>query len=139
MSDWNDRNQRIIEEFRANGGRVGGNFKNTTLLLLHTVGVKSGRQHVTPLSTLKDGDRWVVIASKGGYPTHPDWYRNLTANPEVTVEVGTDKFEAQAVVMEEPERSELFKKMAARYSYFNDYEQKTSRIIPVITISQKHV
>src|SRR5262245_35732284 len=96
-----DHNAGIIQEFRTNDGRVGGYFEGATLLLLHTVGAKSGREHVTPLVYLPDGDRYVVIASKGGAPTNPDWYYNLLAHPDVTVEVGTDTVAVRAEVVED--------------------------------------
>jgi len=90
MSDPNDWNKQIIEEFRANDGKVGGHFENMTLLLLHTTGVKSGQPRLNPVAYVKDGDQYVIMASKGGAPTHPDWYYNLVANPQVTVEVGSE-------------------------------------------------
>src|SRR5687768_2200264 len=107
MSEANDRNKAIIEEFRANQGKVGGYFAGKTLLLLHTTGAKSGQERVNPVAYIKDGDRYVVIASKGGAPTNPDWYYNLVANPTVSVEVGTDQFQAHAEVVPEPERTRL--------------------------------
>src|SRR5512138_1681824 len=103
MTTPNDRNQGIITEFRANAGKVGGFFAGKSLLILHTVGKRTGQEHVTPVAYVRDGDRFVVIASKGGAPTHPDWYRNLCAHPLVTVEVGTESFQAQADVATEPE------------------------------------
>lgn len=132
MSDWN---KQIIEEFRANEGRVGGYFKNTTLLLLHNIGAKSGKQRVNPVAYTKDNGRYVIIASKGGASTNPDWYYNLKANPEVEVEVGTDRFKVQAKVTEEPERTRLYDQMAAKYKGFEEYRQKTERQIPVITLT----
>ncbi len=126
-----DRNKAIIEEFRANEGKVGGYFANTTLLILHTTGVKSGQPRVNPAAYMVDGDRYVIIASKGGAPNHPAWYHNLVANPQVTVEVGTEKFEALATSAEEPERTQLYEKMAARYPGFGEYQRKTERVIPV--------
>jgi len=133
MSDWN---KAIIEEFRANGGKVGGRFMNRNLLLLHTTGAKSGIQHVTPVVYMENGDRLVIIASKGGAPTHPGWYYNLIANPEVSVEVGTEQYQAKATVAVEPTRSELYKKMAKLYPFFSEYEQKTTRVIPVIILER---
>ncbi|MCB8984891.1 MAG: nitroreductase family deazaflavin-dependent oxidoreductase [Ardenticatenaceae bacterium] len=134
MSDWN---KKIIEEFRANEGRVGGNFANMTLLLLHTTGAKSGRPRLNPVAYTKDKDRLVIIASKGGAESHPDWYYNVLANPNVTVEVGSEKYEAIATVEEEPERTRLYDQMAAQYPGFEAYRQKTSRVIPVITLKRK--
>ena len=130
----NDRNQRIIEEFRANQGIVGGYFVNTPLLLVHTKGAKSGDERINPVAYFKEGDHYVIIASKGGAENNPDWYYNLKANPDVTVEVGTETFEAQAEIAQEPERSELFDKMAARNPAFAEYEQRTERVIPVIKL-----
>ncbi len=133
MSSWNEK---IIKEFRENDGKVGGNFENTPLVLLHTSGAKSGKGRVNPMAYFEDHGRLVVIASKGGADSHPDWYYNLKANPEVHVEVGADVFEATATITEEPERTQLFAKMAARNPAFADYEKKTNRVIPVITLSR---
>ena len=133
MTDWN---KEVIEEFRANEGRVGGFFKNMNLLLLHTTGAKSGKPRLNPTAYMEDGNRIVIIASKAGAPTHPSWYYNLVANPKVSVEVGTKKFRALASVTEEPERTSLYDKMAALYPGFEEYRQKTTRIIPVITLSK---
>ena len=105
MAEVKDWNKNIIEEFRANGGSVGGNFEGRTLLLLHTKGAKSGQEHVNPLAYTKDDDRLVIIASKGGAPTHPDWYYNIVAHPHLTVEMGTEQFQVDAKVVEEPDRS----------------------------------
>jgi deazaflavin-dependent oxidoreductase (nitroreductase family) len=135
MSDLNERNKKIIDEFRANGGKVGGNFEGKTLLLLHTKGAKSGQERINPVACIKDGTRYAVIASKGGAPTHPDWYFNVIANPLVTVEVGTEKFQARATVAEEPERTRLYDKMAEMMPGFNDYRIKTTRVIPVIVLT----
>lgn len=136
MSDLNERNKRIIDEFRANEGRVGGPFEGKTLLLLHTLGAKSQQERINPVACIKDGDRWAVIASKGGAPTHPDWYYNIVANPQVTVEVGTEKFQARATVAEEPERSRLYESMVTVMPGFDDYRRKTTRVIPVIVLTR---
>ena len=135
MSDRNERNKKIIEEFRANQGKVGGHFEGKTLLLLHTKGAKSGEERVNPVAYVKDKDRWVVIASKGGAPTNPDWYYNLRANPQVTIEVGTEKHQARAAIVEEPERTRLHNKMVEMMPGFDDYRQKTSREIPVFVLT----
>ncbi|HSG41727.1 MAG TPA: nitroreductase family deazaflavin-dependent oxidoreductase [Anaerolineales bacterium] len=132
MSDWN---QKIIEEFRANEGKVGGHFEGKALLLLHTSGAKSGRERINPLATVRDGDRFVVIASKGGADTHPDWYHNIVANPQVTVEFGTDTFQADAAVTDEPERTRLYDKMVEMMAGFDEYRKRTTRIIPVIVLT----
>jgi deazaflavin-dependent oxidoreductase (nitroreductase family) len=136
MSNPNDWNRKVIEEFRANEGVVGGPFENMTLLLLHTIGAKSGRSRINPVATMPDGDPYVIIASKGGGPTNPDWYYNVVANSEVNIEIGTDEFKAQADVVPEPERTELYGKMATLYPGFAEYEQKTDRVIPVITLTR---
>lgn len=134
MSDFN---KQVIEEFRANAGQVGGFFAGKQLLLLHTTGAKSGLPRLNPLVTFADGDRYIIVASKGGAPTHPDWYYNLVAHPEVTVEVGSEQFAARATVTDEPERSELYAKAAAIYDFFIEYEKKAGRIIPVITLEKE--
>ena len=134
MSDLNERNKKIIEEFRANGGKVGGNFAGRPLLLLHTTGAKSGQERINPLACVKDGNRLVVIASKGGSDTNPDWYYNVIANPQVTVEVGTETFQAQAIVAEEPERTRLYDKMVEVMPGFEGYRRNTTREIPVIVL-----
>ena len=134
MSDWN---KKVIEEFRANKGKVGGYFENMTLLLLHTRGAKSGLLRLSPTAYTEDGDRLVIIASKGGADTHPDWYYNVVANPNVTIEVGTETYDAVATVEQEPERTRLYDQMAAQYPGFEAYRQKTSRNIPVITLKRK--
>ena len=134
MSDYN---RAIIEEFRASGGNVGGPFEGATLLLLTTIGARSGRRHTTPLMYLADGERFVVFGSKGGAPTNPDWYHNLRANPLVTVEVGPDKFEARATVATGEERDRLFARQKALRQQFAEYEAKTTRTIPVIVLERK--
>ncbi len=131
----NDYNQKTIEEFRANKGKVGGPFEGRTLLLLHHKGAKTGRERVNPVAYIRDGDRLVIVASKGGAPTNPDWYYNVIANPLVTVEVGTDKFQARAAVANEPERTRLYDKMVAVNPGFDEYRKKTTRQIPVITLT----
>ena len=131
-----DMNKEIIEEFRTNDGKVGGYFENMSLLLLHTTGAKSGQPRLNPVAYTNEGDRLVIIASKSGAPTNPDWYYNVVANPEVGVEVGTEQFQARAAVMPEPERTELFGKMASKYPGFADYEKNTTRVIPVITLTR---
>ena len=134
MSDWN---KAIIEEFRANKGKVGGQFEHTKLLLLHTKGAKSGLERVNPVAYFIDDNRYVIIASKGGADTNPDWYHNLLAHPDVSVEVGTEQFPAIAAVPSEPERTQLYEKMESISSGFTEYKHKTSRIIPVVTLSRK--
>jgi len=135
MSKPNDWNTSIIEEFRANGGKVGGQFAGRTLLLLHTTGAKTQETRVNPVAYTTDGERLVIIASKGGAPTHPAWYHNLVANPVVTVEVGTEKFQARAAVVAEPERTRLYDKMVAVMPGFAEYQRRTTRLIPVIVLT----
>ncbi len=134
-------NANIIEEFRKNEGRVGGGFTGATLLLLHTFGRLTGTERVNPLAYLPDDGRWVVFGSKGGALTDPDWVRNLEANPDVTIEVGTDTIPVRAtkILREEPERNELYTRQVARMPGFGDYEEKTKgiRTIPVIVLERR--
>lgn len=132
----NDFNQQIIAEFRANDGKVGGPFAGGTLLLLTTVGAKSGQSRTSPLAYLADGERMIIIASKGGAPTNPDWYHNILANPVVTVEVGTEQFQARATVAAGPERDQLFEKVVAVMPGFGEYQRNTSRQIPVVVLER---
>ena len=136
MGSPKDWNKAIIEEFRANGGKVGGYFADVTVLLLHTRGARSQQPRVNPLVYLTDGDRLVIAASKRGAPTNPDWYYNLVANPMVTVEVGTEKFQARATVAAEPERTRLYDRMAAAMPNYAEYQRSTTRIIPVIILTR---
>ena len=136
MSDPNERNQGIIKEFRANAGKVGGPFAGKSLLLLHTTGAKSRQPRINPVACIKDGDRLVIIASKGGAPTNPNWYHNLVANPLVSVETGTEEFQARASVAKEPERTHLYNKMVEMMPGFEDYRRRTTRVIPVIILTR---
>jgi deazaflavin-dependent oxidoreductase (nitroreductase family) len=129
-----DFNRAIIDEFRANDGKVGGPFEGAPVLLLTATGAKSGERRTTPVMYLPDGERMVIFASKGGAPTNPGWYHNLRANPSATVEVGSDTVDVQAVVTEGDERERLFRKQAELYPQFADYEQKTTRQIPVVAL-----
>jgi deazaflavin-dependent oxidoreductase (nitroreductase family) len=137
MSNPNDWNQQVIAEFRANDGVVGGPFENVTILLLHTIGAKSGKARLNPLATIADGEDYIIIASRGGAPTNPDWYHNLVANPEVKVEVGTEEFNAIAEITQEPERSQQYERMAGKFPAFADYQKNTERVIPVIRLSRQ--
>jgi deazaflavin-dependent oxidoreductase (nitroreductase family) len=132
----NDFNQSLIEEFRANDGKVTGVFAGRPLLLLTTTGAKSGQPRVSPLVYTTDGDRIVIIASKGGAPTNPDWYRNIVANPVVTVELPGETFQARATVIEGAERTRLYDAQAALMPGFAEYQQKTTRQIPVIVLER---
>jgi deazaflavin-dependent oxidoreductase (nitroreductase family) len=135
MNPQNERNNMIIQEFRANGGKVGGPFAGRSLLLLHTVGAKSGLPRINPVACIQDGDCYVVIASKGGAPTNPDWYYNLRANPLVTVETGSGQFQARASITQEPERTRLYDRMVEMMPGFAGYREKTTRVIPVILLT----
>jgi deazaflavin-dependent oxidoreductase (nitroreductase family) len=137
MADMNDFNRSIIDEFRANGGEVGGPFAGSPMLLLTTTGAKSGQARTVPTVYLPDGDRFVVFASKAGAPTNPDWYHNLVANPAVSVEVGSDRFDADAVVLTSDERDRLFAKQAERYPNFKAYQENTTRVIPVVALQPR--
>ena len=133
MSDFN---QQIIEEFRANGGKVGGYFESANMLLLTTMGAKSGQSRVNPLVYVADSDKIVIIASKGGAPSNPDWYYNLLANPVVTVERGTERFQARASEVRGAERDRLYAKMVEHRPGFAEYERQTTRTIPVIALER---
>ena len=132
----NDLNRQVIEEFRANAGRVGGNYDGRPLLLLTTTGRKTGRTHTTPVMYLAEGDDYCVFASKGGAPQHPAWYLNLVANARVVVELGAARFEAQATVVGPDERDALFRKQASLYGQFAEYQRKTTRTIPVVRLTR---
>lgn len=134
MSDTNDWNAKIIEEFRANAGQVGGNFAGAPLLLLHTTGAKSGRQRVNPVMYQDLGGPVAVFASKAGAPDNPDWYHNLRANPEVTAEIGTGTRSFRARVAAGAERDGIWLKQKKDYPGFADYEAKTDRQIPVVIL-----
>lgn len=136
MSSRNNVNETVIAEFRSNGGKVGGDFANMPLLLLTTIGAKSGQVRTTPLTYTTDEDRLVIVASKAGAPTNPDWYYNLLAHPVVTVETGSEHFRARARVAEEPDRERLFAKLVKQQPGFAEYQRKTSRKIPVFTLER---
>jgi deazaflavin-dependent oxidoreductase (nitroreductase family) len=130
-------NENLIKEFRANKGQVGGSFEGRPVLLLTTAGAKSGRKFTLPLVYLEDGDRLLIFASKAGAPTNPDWYHNLVANPTVTIEVGTETYEATATVLTGEERDRLYARQVAAMPGFGDYQAKTTRVIPVIALERK--
>ena len=136
-SDMKSFNQQIIEEFRANGGMVGGQFEGAPMLLLTTTGAKTGRRLTSPLVYARDGDRLLVFASKAGAPTNPAWFHNLVANPSVTVEVGPETFEAKATVVTGEERDRLYAEQARRMPGFATYQQNTSRVIPVVALERQ--
>lgn len=133
--DFDEMNRKVIEEFRANEGRVGGFFEGAPMVIVHTTGAKTGAARANPLMYLPKGDTVVVFASKGGAPHHPDWYHNLKANPEVTLELGAETKPAIAHEVTGAERDRLYAEQAAAYSNFADYEKATTRKIPVIAIT----
>ena len=137
MADPQDWNTKIIQEFRANGGKVGGQFEGAPLLLLTTTGRRSGAPRTSPMMYLDDGQgRWLVFASKAGAPTHPDWFLNLQANPQVSVEIGDRSgVPATAVVLEGAERDRWYNEQASRYPGFAEYQDKTDRVIPVVALT----
>jgi deazaflavin-dependent oxidoreductase (nitroreductase family) len=129
--------QNLITAFRSNGGKITeGPFAGRTVLLLTTIGAKSGQERLAPVVYTRDGDRIVIVASKGGAPTNPSWFLNLVANPVVTVELGAEKFRARATVAEGAERDRLYAAHAAVYPGFLDYVAKTSRVIPVVILER---
>ncbi|MFD0006509.1 nitroreductase/quinone reductase family protein [Streptomyces sp. NPDC127178] len=131
----NDFNQQVIDEFRANKGRVGGYFEGARLILLTTTGARTGRPHTTPVGYLPDGaDRILVIASAGGAPSHPAWFHNLLANPQVTVESGAFTYEARAVVLDGEERDRAFTRAVEADPGWAEYQEKTRRVIPVVAL-----
>jgi deazaflavin-dependent oxidoreductase (nitroreductase family) len=133
MASFNDQ---LVEEFRATGGKVTGQFEGSPLMVLTTIGAKSGQPRTMPVVYTTDGDRLVIIASKGGAPTNPDWYHNLIANPEVTVELPGETYQARAEVTGGDERQRLFDQQAAIMPGFADYQRNTTREIPVIVLSR---
>ena len=137
MTDREDWNARIIDEFRANEGRVGPPFEGATLLLLHTVGARSGQERVSPLAYQKLDGGYAVFGSKGGHPTNPDWYYNLLANPDVTVEVGTETVPVKAHVAEGEERDRIWSEQKRRAPQFAEYEKTANRTIPVIVLEPR--
>jgi deazaflavin-dependent oxidoreductase (nitroreductase family) len=131
--DWNSENDKVIEKFRSGGGNVTTRSGNA-LLLLNTIGAKSGLPRTNPLAYLPGDDCLYVFASKGGSPAHPDWYLNLVANPAVTVEVGAERYEATADSLTGPERRRIYAKQVELHPNFGDYERKTPRVIPVVAL-----
>lgn len=134
MRKMDDRNRKTIEEFRANKGLVGGVWEGRPLLLLTTTGARSGQQHTKPLMYLREGDRVYIFASKGGAPSHPTWYHNLLAHPEVTVEIGDQTYQAIARPVTGAERDQIYARWAERYPQFREYQEKTTRVIPMIEL-----
>ncbi len=134
MSDMNDWNAKVIEEFRANAGQLGGQFDGAPVVLLHTTGARSGIERVNPMMYLEESGRIFVFASKAGADTNPDWYRNLVAHPSVTVEMGAEIFTATAVPVSGEERDRIYARQASINPGFADYQAKTTRVIPVVEL-----
>jgi deazaflavin-dependent oxidoreductase (nitroreductase family) len=131
-AEWLERNARVIEEFRANDGRL----ERQDLVLLTTTGAKTGRQVTSPLLYLREGETVYVIASKQGSPSHPAWYHNLVAHPEVVLEIGGERWNARARVLDAAERDRVYAAQVARYPFFADYQQQATRTIPVVAIER---
>ncbi|MFP6743966.1 MAG: nitroreductase family deazaflavin-dependent oxidoreductase [Alphaproteobacteria bacterium] len=134
MVDNDDWNAGVVKEFRANGGVVGGDFEGMPLLILNTTGAKSSKASVQPLLYKAVGDSFAIFASRGGAPKHTGWYHNLVANPAVSIKVGSDAFAVIARVAQDGERDEFWRQQKADFTFFADYEKKTSRTIPVIVL-----
>ncbi|QBD75740.1 nitroreductase family deazaflavin-dependent oxidoreductase [Ktedonosporobacter rubrisoli] len=127
LSDWNNN---VIQEFRSNGGKVGGRYQGASLLLLTTTGRKSGKAHTSPLAYQIEGGRYIVVASRMGSPAHPAWYLNLAAQPEVTVEVGNEHFKAIATTVDSAEREQLLEK----WPMVKEHQANTTREIPFVAL-----
>ena len=134
MRNMNDWNRGTIETFRANKGQVGGFWEGRPLLLLTTTGAKSGQLRTTPVMYFREGERVFIFASKGGAPTNPDWYHNLLAHPDVTVEIGDQTYEAKALPMTGEERDQIYARWEESYPQFREYQEKTTRVILVIEL-----
>lgn len=134
MSEFDEWNQKIIEEFWANGGKVGGQFEGAPMLIMHTTGAKSGKERVIPVMYQPVGDDMAVFASKAGAPSNPDWYHNLVAHPDVTIEVGSDTAAVRARVTKDDKRESIWTRQKELYPQFAGYEAATTREIPVIIL-----
>ena len=137
MSDWNDFNRQVIDEFRTNEGKVSGQFAGAPMILVNHRGAKSGTDYTTPLVYTRDDANYVIIASKGGAPEDPQWYRNLQAHPDVTIEVGTEVIPVTARVAEGDERERLYRAQADAMPNFDDYAKATTRAIPVVVLEPR--
>ncbi|SDM25373.1 nitroreductase family deazaflavin-dependent oxidoreductase [Allokutzneria albata] len=136
MTDTRSYNEKVIDEFRGNNGVMSGTYADAPLLLLTTVGARSGKERTTPVLYLADGERFVVFASNGGDARHPAWYHNLVANGRAVVEVGAERFEAEVTFTEGAERDELYARQVAVNPAFGDFQRRTSRTIPVVALSR---
>src|SRR4051794_34803081 len=137
LADVNDFNRAIVEEFRANGGKVGGGFEGAPVLVLHSTGAKSGQERIAPVVYQPVDSAWAIFASKAGAPTNPDWYHNLVANPEAEIEVGTERVPVHARVLEGDEREPVWSKQKELMPGFAEYEEKTTRTIPVVLLERR--
>ena len=135
-SDMNAWNHQIMEEFHANEGKVGGPFEGVPLLLLTTIGARSGQRRTMPIGYMLDGDRFIIFATNGGLPTNPNWYYNLVAHLEAIVEVGNESFDVTAVVITGEERDQLYTRQVERAPVFAIYQAKTTRVIPVVALQR---
>ena len=136
-STYNDFNRSLIKDFREHGGKAtSGPFKGRDLIIITTKGAKSGEKRESPLVYTRDGDKYVIVASKGGAPTNPNWYHNLVAHPEVTVEVGDEKFKARARTAGDDQYERLYQNHARNMPAFNEYRQRTTRKIPVVILER---
>ncbi len=132
----NEWNKQVIAEFRANGGKVGGQFAGASMILVHHFGAKSGVERVSPMVYFPDGDRMLIVASAAGSPKNPDWYHNLRAHPEVSVEVGTETFPVVVEELPPAERDRKWAEITAAAPGFAEYQKKTSRVIPVLALTR---
>ncbi len=137
MAETNDWNQQIIDEFRANGGKVGGQFEGAPLLVLHSTGARTGQERVHPMMYQDLDGAWAVFASKAGADTNPAWFHNLVAHPDATVEIGTETVAVTARVADDDERAPIWERQKAEYPGFADYEAATDRTIPVVILTPK--
>ena len=137
MAAFNDFNQKVMEEFHANGGNIGGRFDGVDILILTSTGARSGQMRWNPLAYSKDGDRYIIVASKGGAPASPDWYHNLVANGSAVIEVGNDVIPVEATIAAGAERERLYAQHAAKMPQFLEYAKNTTRTIPVVVLTRK--
>jgi deazaflavin-dependent oxidoreductase (nitroreductase family) len=135
-ASWQAWNKDIVDEFRANGGKVGGRFEGADLLLLTTTGAKSGQPRLAPLAYFSIDGKMIIVGSKGGSDSHPDWVRNLRSNPRAHVDLGTESFEVTARELPSAERDEAYPKIVARRAAFGEYQAKTSRVIPLFELQR---
>ena len=136
ITDPKEYNRLTVEEFRANQGKTLGDFEGRPILLLTTIGAKSGEERVTPLIYADYGERLIVTAAAGGQPNHPGWYHNIVSNPQVRVEVGEDDFMVDAIVTGGEDRARIFAERCASSPAFNEYQAKTTREIPIIALTR---